>query len=218
VFVRDRQTSQRQVRKTDIMGARGSTQLALTPKGVEELALRTHRLDSRLRNILFLVQKGTPTIEAILQNSIFPHEEVVEKLRGLLKERFVEMVSGLSVGAAAAPTAAPPKPRTLAGGGATAEIPLEPPLVAAPPTVPTSAFPTLDSGISMSQARFELCDFCLDQFGTNAQPLLDAIEEAANVAELQHLVDGLTAQMRKHLKDKLPALLAKVREINETAV
>jgi hypothetical protein len=197
------------------MGARGPTQLALTAKGIEELALRTHGLDTRLRNILFLIQKGTPTIEAILQNSIFPHEEVIEKLRGLLKERFVELVSGLSP----PPTAAPPKPRTLAGGGATAEIPLEAPPVTAPPVQAAApGFPILEAAISMSEARFELCDFCLDLFGTNAQPLLDAIEDAANVAELQHVLDGLTAQMRKHLKDKLPTLMAKVREINETAL
>jgi len=204
------------------MGARGPTQLALTPKGVQELELRSHGLDSRLRNILFLIQKGTPTLEAILQNSIFPHEEVIEKLRGLLKERFVELVSGLSPAPVA--SGASSRSRNTVGGGntrpETAESAAEPRIVVPPPPAQSaeSAFPSLNSGISMSQARFELCDFCLDRFGTNAQPVLDAIEDAMDVAELQHVLDGLTAQMRKHLKHQLPALEAKVREINETAI
>jgi len=207
------------------MSARGqTTQFALTAKGVEELALRTHRLDSRLRNILFLIQKGTPTVEAILQNSIFPRDEVIDKLRGLLKERFVELVSGLS--ASQAPSGAPQARSAAAGDprSGSPETAAQPEAVTAPPTAPpssqapASAFPGLNSGISMSQARFLLCDFCLDQFGTHAQPLLDAIEDAADPAELQHVLDGLTAQMRKHVKHKLPALMAKVREINDTAL
>jgi hypothetical protein len=207
-------------RKTEIMGVRGSSQFALTAKGLEELTLRTHRLDTRLRNILFLISKGTPTVEAILQNSIFPQEEVIEKLRGLLKERFVELVSGLAP--APTPTGAPPQPRT-AGAAHTRPEAAESAAdqtVAVPLSVPTTTpvFPSLASGISMSQARFLLCDFCLDQFGTSAQPLLDAIEEATHVADLQHVLDGLTAQMRKHLKHQLPALMAKVREINENAI
>jgi hypothetical protein len=202
------------------MGDRGPTQLALTPKGVEELTLRTHRLDPRLRNILFLIQKGTPTLEAILQNSIFPHEEVIEKLRGLVKDRFVELVSGLS------PSSAQPKSRNTINGAPRSEAADIAPEAASVPAIPARlapqtvapAFPSLDSGISMSQARFLLCDFCLDQFGTNAQPLLDAIEDAGDVDALQNVLDGLTAQMRKHQKQKLPELIAKVHEINETAL
>jgi len=58
----------------------------LTAKGDEELASRTYRLELKVRNILFLIQRGTHTLEAILQNSVVPREEVVEKLRDLLKE------------------------------------------------------------------------------------------------------------------------------------
>jgi len=196
------------------MSSRVSTHFALTAKGVEELALRTHRLDNRLRNILFLIQKGTPTIEAILQNSIFPHEEVIEKLRGLLKERFVELVAGLT------PAPAPSRSqatRADATPSETAEIARGPTTVGAPPprqAAPT-LFPRLDSGISMSQARFVLCDFCLDQFGANAQPLLAAIEEATDVDGLQRVLDAVTTEVRRRFNDQLPALMAKVREIND---
>ncbi len=84
------------------MVTRERTLFELTLKGSEELALRTYRLDARLRNILFLIQKGYPTIDGILENSIFPRDEVVERLRDLLRGHFVA-VQGRD-GASAAPT------------------------------------------------------------------------------------------------------------------
>jgi hypothetical protein len=181
------------------MGAREPTYFVLTPKGVEELSERTHRLDARLRNILFLIQKGTPTVEAILQNSIFPEQEVIEKLRGLLKERFVQLDASA-------------RPRTITGA--------DPVTVGPAPFARTAppAFPTLDSDVPMSQARFVLCDFCLDYFGTKAQVMVEAIEGAANVAQLQQVLDRITAEVRKHFKDQLPVLMARVRDINQTGI
>jgi hypothetical protein len=198
------------------MGARGPTHFVLTLKGTEELAMRTYRLDVKVRNILFLIQKGTPTVEAILQNSIFPREEVVEKLRGLLKEQFVALNGGPSPATGAAPSPAdaleaPPRPATI-------DIPA-PETIGAQPFARTTAssFPTLDPGVSVSQARFVLCDFCLDQFGMKAQPLIDAINATGDVQELQHVLDSVTAEIRKHCGDQLPALTARVREINQSS-
>jgi hypothetical protein len=188
--------------------------LMLTLKGAEELSQRTHRLDLKLRNILFLIQKGTPTIDAILQNSIFPQDEVIEKLRGLVKERFVEVNAGAAPAGAASPSesvVAEARPATLGNA-------VDPTTIGGSPFARTSrpAFPVLDSGVSMSQARFLLCDFCLDQFGARAQPLIDAIEATSDVAELQQVLDGITAEVRRHIKDQLPVLMATVRDINQT--
>jgi hypothetical protein len=69
--------------------ARERSSFELTLKGTEELAMRTYRLDVKARNILFLIQRGYPTIDGILGNSIFPCEEVIERLRELLRGRFV---------------------------------------------------------------------------------------------------------------------------------
>lgn len=187
--------------------ARAMTQLALTLKGTEELALRTYRLDIKLRNILFLIQKGTPTTEAILQNSIFPRDEVIEKLRLLLKEQFVEA----SLAAGHGGSAARAESTEVAAGPATVG---PAPYDRSAPAV----LPTLEPKVSMSQARFLLSDFCLDQFGAKAQPLTDAIEAAGAVADLQQVLDGITAEVRKRFQDQVPALLAKVREINQTAI
>jgi hypothetical protein len=73
------------------MGARERSNFELTLKGNEELASRTYRLDARARNILFLIQRGYLTVEGILENSIFPRDEVVERLRDLLRAHFVTL-------------------------------------------------------------------------------------------------------------------------------
>jgi hypothetical protein len=73
------------------MGARDRAYFELTLKGSEELAQRTYRLDAKIRNILFLIQKGYATVEGILENSIFPRDEVVERLRDLLRGHFVTL-------------------------------------------------------------------------------------------------------------------------------
>jgi hypothetical protein len=236
------------------MGARGPTQFVLTRKGTEELARRTYRLDVRVRNILFLIQKGTPTVEAILQNSIFPREEVVEKLRGLLRDQFVSLeVAGAS--GSEHPTSPPQPPatrhtatristfNTAIGPGKTnaSDRPGTIDMSAVPATLdtsirpgtigltsivlkaaqngsfaaPSSDYPMLDAGISVSQARFVLCDFCLDQFGMKAQPFIDAINTTADVAGLQDVLDQVTREVRKQRRGNMPALLSRIREINE---
>ena len=232
------------------MGARGPTQFVLTLKGAEELAQRTYRLDIKVRNILFLIQKGTPTVEAILQNSIFPREEVVEKLRGLLRDHFVALEGTGQAPAASAER--PPTRNTLAhatgGNGAERHTPVD--TYSGPGTIdmssvpgtgntafrpgtvglssivfrapdvessnaPSSEFPMLDSDISISQARFVLCDFCLDQFGMKAQNFIDAINATTDVAGLQSVLDLITREVRKQRRQQMPVLLARIREINE---
>lgn len=71
------------------MGARERSFFELTLKGSEELTSRTYRLDAKTRNILFLIQRGYATIEGILENSIFPREDVVDRLRNLLRGHFL---------------------------------------------------------------------------------------------------------------------------------
>ena len=51
----------------------GDECFVLTPKGTEELRSRAHNLDATARNILFLIERGSNTSEAILQRSMFTH-------------------------------------------------------------------------------------------------------------------------------------------------
>jgi hypothetical protein len=73
------------------MGARDRSFFELTLKGTEELTARTYRLDAKTRNVLFLIQRGYATVEGILENSIFPRDDVVERLRALLRGHFLTL-------------------------------------------------------------------------------------------------------------------------------
>jgi len=180
------------------MAAIGPAHFVLTLKGSEELSLRTYRLDIKLRSLLVLVQKCSPTVEAILQKSLFPRDEALERLRGLVKDQFVALDHGGSIEA----------PATINGGSAARAAPQA-----------ESGYPVLEPGVSLSQARFGLSDFCLDTFGVEAQPLIDVISAAVDIAGLQGVVDQLVARARKGRQDSLlAALKAQVRDINESRI
>lgn len=170
----------------------GEESLFLTPKGTEELRSRTHKLDVAARNILYLIQLGSTTAEAILQRTIFPQDAVIDRLRRLLGNKFV----------AVAP-----------GNGAHAPAPLAPEL----PSVPVPEHLPLQPGVSPSHARFALCEFCLDQFGTQGQGLVDAAGLAVDAAGLQQVLSRIRTEVQARFPERLTLLLDCVREINKTA-
>jgi hypothetical protein len=75
----------------------------------------------------------------------------------------------------------------------------------------------LKSGVSPSQARFALSNFCLDQFGTTGQDLADVLELCTGVDGLQEALNSIQTEVRKRCPDRMPALVACVEEINQTA-
>jgi hypothetical protein len=76
---------------------------------------------------------------------------------------------------------------------------------------------SLKSGVSRSQARFALSNFCLDQFGTNGQDLADVVELCTDVASLQAALGAIQTEVENRCPERLAALVACVDEINETA-
>jgi hypothetical protein len=174
----------------------GEQSLFLTPKGTEELRSRAHKLDVTARNILYLIQLGSTTADAILQRTIFPRDAVIDKLRRLLGNKFVAVAPGNG----ALPPAAPPAPHAPDLHGAPALERLH-----------------LETGISLSQARFSLSDFCLEQFGTQGQGLVDAAGLAVDVAGLQQVLSRIRVEVQNRCPDRLTMLLGCVREINKTA-
>ena len=174
----------------------GEESLFLTPKGTEELRSRAHKLDVTARNILYLIQLGSTTAEAILQRTIFPRDAVIDKLRRLLGNKFVAVAPGNG----ALPPAAPPAAHA-------------PDLHSAPPLERLH----LEAGVSLSQARFSLSDFCLEQFGTQGQGLVDAAGLAVDVAGLQQVLSRIRVEVQNRCPDRLTMLLDCVREINKTA-
>ncbi len=125
--------------------------------------------------------------------------------------------------AAAAPAQRPSAaPRPRAAMPATApKVPGRSPAPAA--STPGAKVPravgsdALAPGISLAQARFALSEFCLDQFGARAQPLVDAINGVADQAGFQKILGRIGREVREHHREWMPKLLDCVREINETS-
>jgi hypothetical protein len=167
----------------------GEQVLILTAKGTEELRQHAFQLDVTARNILSLIEQGCKTTDAILQRSMFPHNSVVDGLRRLLTNKFVAVADD--------------EPAWRGGG-------------AADSARAARRESRLNFGISPSQARFALSNFCMDVFGTDGQHLVDAVSLCTDVMSLQEVLNNIRAEVAERFADRLPALVVCVREINET--
>jgi hypothetical protein len=167
----------------------GEQVLILTAKGTEELRNHASKLDASARNTLSLIEQGCKTTDAILQRSMFPHNSVVDGLRRLLTNKFVAMSDD--------------EPASRAGGSVDSARAARREL-------------RLNFGISPSQARFALSNFCMDEFGTEGQYLVDAVSLCSDVMSLQEVLNSIRAEVDERFANRLPALITCVREINET--
>jgi hypothetical protein len=167
----------------------GDQVLVLTSKGSEELRNHAFQLDVSARNILSLIEQGCKTADAILQRSMFPHNTVVDSLRRLLTNKFVAYAEDEPAPRAAGlPNTGRPNRRDL----------------------------RLNFGISPSQARFALANFCMDEFGTDGQYLVDAVSLCNDVMSLQEVLNSIRADVDERYPGRISALIACVRGINET--
>jgi hypothetical protein len=164
----------------------------LTAKGVEELRAKVSKLDAGARSFLSLIEQGHPTAEGILQRSKASREDVIEGLRLLLSSGFI--ATATSDGTTPAPTS---EPASTVADSISERLRLKP-------------------GISPSQARFVLSNFCLDEFGAAGKDLSDVVEFCTDVPSLQLALDNIRTEVKKNCPDRRPALVACVREINET--
>jgi hypothetical protein len=162
----------------------------LTPKGAQELHNRHHEFDATAKNILQLIEQGAATAEAILERSMFPHNAVIEGLRRLLGNKLITAAAD----GAAAPHASG-KPASARSGRRELR---------------------LKFGISPTQARFALSNFCMDHFGAEERYLVDAVSLCNDVMTLQEVLNSVRAEVDERFPDCLPALFDCVREINET--
>ncbi len=74
----------------------------------------------------------------------------------------------------------------------------------------------LKPGVSLSQTRFALANFCLSHFGADGQYYADVIELCADAPRLQEALNIITAEVAKRCPDRLSLLTACVREANDT--
>jgi len=167
----------------------GEQILILTSKGAQELRNHASTLDVSAKNTLSLIAEGCNTADAILQRSMFPHNAVVDGLRRLLTKKLVVMADD--------------EPGARGGGTAGSARSSRREL-------------RLNFGISPSQARFALSNFCMDEFGTDGQYLVDAVSLCNDVISLQELLNSIRSEIDERFPGRLPALIACVSEINET--
>jgi hypothetical protein len=74
----------------------------------------------------------------------------------------------------------------------------------------------LKSGVSLSQTRFALADFCLSHLGADGQYFADVIELCGDTHQLQEALNAIRAEVRTRCPERLAALAECVREANET--
>lgn len=74
----------------------------------------------------------------------------------------------------------------------------------------------LKPGVSLSQTRFALANFCLSHFGADGQYYADVLELCADAPRLQEALNIITAEVAKRCPDRMPLLTACVREANDT--
>jgi hypothetical protein len=162
--------------------------LQITPRGVEELRSRTSKLDVRARLFLALIEQGFSTADSIMQRSKATREQVADGLRLLMSNKLVETGGSPQSSAETSPSVADSISERL----------------------------RFKPGISPSQARFALSNFCLDIFGAAGQDLADVVEFCNDVSSLQMALDTIRSEIKKLHPEKRPDLVAVVREINET--
>jgi hypothetical protein len=135
-----------------------------------------------------LIQLDSPhTIEQILHNTVFPHKEIIEEIETLLREGFMRLGGNDEV-AVAKSTEAPSKNRFF-----------------------------LDDEIIVSEAKFLLSDFCVDNFPAHSKELAEEIRACHDVGCVRSFLNKTASLTEKSCPGQLPRLIELVKEINDTA-
>ncbi len=171
----------------------------ITPKGVEEVQHRNNRLSIKRRSVLLLLEKPQ-SIAQILQRTVFPHNEIVAEVEFLMREGFIRQGASAAI-EAAAPIS--PRPSSTMTGAS---------------TDPIATVLRLDEEIIISEAKFLLADFAMDHFGVQqARELSEEVRACRELPDIQSFLQKIYAMTEKAYPDKIPVLLALVKEINDTA-
>ena len=170
-----------------------SANLQITQKGTDEVLHRVHKLNIRKRSVLILLDKPQ-TIEQVLHRTVFPEEEIVEEIQVLIRDGFIELSreGERTPSEAARPTTAQ---EPISGSGSF----------------------HLDGEIILSEAKFQLVDFCVDSFGTESQSFVDQIRGCRNAKDLDSYLRQIFDAAQNICPDRLPLLVKVIKEINETA-
>jgi hypothetical protein len=168
-----------------------SASLQITPKGVDEIRHRTYKLNIRKRSVLILL--ATPqSVKQVLDRSVFPKTEILEEINTLVRDGFIAM----------------------SGDGAHPLVEMPKAIIAAP--LVEDDWRLLDD-VVLSEAKFQLVDFCVDSFGARSQAFVDELRECKNAKDIDTYLRQIVAAAEKVCPERLPLLQRLVKEINETA-
>jgi hypothetical protein len=170
-----------------------SGSLQLTQKGEDELKRRVYKLGMKKRSLLILLEKPQ-TIEHVLKRTVLPADEFEAEVHSLVSEGFLVADVALD----ASPSRGPAS-------------------VASPAAQPSSTDFYIDEDIILSEAKFLLTDFCVDSFGTGSQVFVDEIRACSKTQEFGSCFARALAEAKKRCPERVPTLLALVKEINDTA-
>ena len=173
------------------------TILAKSPKGVEEIDTRVHRLSGRLRQVLIRVD-GAKTLDELIGEAGEMGEMVLAQLNDLVAQGFLMDVTPLEetlppIAPALPPTpvplrAAAPPPRPAAAPAPVAR-PAAPAAAAAPrlqpvPTRPAAAAPAPATVAFDSPVKFKLQDLLVDAVGVDTGRIGAALNNCRNRDDL----------------------------------
>lgn len=171
-----------------------TTTMQLTAMGEEELVHRVHKVGVKKRSILLLLAKPA-TVAQLLAKTILPEGEFMGEIGDLLRNGFV----------------------AVAGGGAGSAAPAGAAAAASSPPPAMDAAYHIDKDILLSEAKFLLTDFCVDAFGTAAQPLVDAIRACHQEHDFIACFGAVWTATRNSQPARMDALMEVAQQINATA-
>jgi hypothetical protein len=152
-----------------------------------------YKLGMKKRSLLILLEKPQ-TIEHVMKRTVLPADEFEAEVQSLVNEGF--LVADVAIGA-------PPSQG--------------PASIAPPAAQPSSTEFYIDEEIILSEAKFLLTDFCVDSFGTASQTFVDQIRACSKTQDFVGCFARTLAEAKRRCPEHVPALLALVKEINDTA-
>ena len=169
-----------------------SSSLHITTKGEDEVKRRVYKLDMKKRSVLILLDRPQ-RIEYLLGKTVLPPDEFNSVVASLIQDGFIGTGDAATSASASASGRAKPDPS------------------------PGTLAVRIADDVILSEAEFLLTNFCVDSFGTDSQPFVDAIRSCKSVDDFRRHLNTIHAATEKRCPAQIPTLLGVIREINATA-
>ncbi len=168
----------------------------VTEKGVDEVNNRAYKIGVKGRSILLLLS-SPHSIPLIIKKTAFSREDVISQIIFLSKNNFIKQYLPIST--------------TSSGNGSAGQGQGQGQVMQIPERL------RLHEDSIISEAKFLLSDFAMDNFYSQAQELCNEVRAGKTVLDVQRFLLKLYTMTHQSCPSKKEALLAIVVEINQTA-